>query len=274
MERKKIKCQAFFTRVHNSFANSFIGGTPIAPSEAHGAIGAWLFVPSPPMRASQTRKAIGGLSTTIPCRMQTITSVSYTLLLFLFPGLKKSGGFGFISLKTLITVLTVQCTSFMALQAQDVSSQDPDKLLIDRTVKNLYRHLSYSNSNLENLDSIIPLFVKDAKLTACFGDQPKSWSVTEFIMFIKDAVTSQRITGRAETELFEETEIFGKISHRFSTYQIIFTMKDKAEQRRGINAIQLIKSDGRWIINSLVWDTEKKNLKIPHSHLGMEEKER
>jgi hypothetical protein len=169
--------------------------------------------------------------------------------------------------KTFLFILTIQSAFNIAVKGQVTSSLDHDKRQIDSCIKNLYRFLSYTNGKTENVDSLSSLFIPDGKLTANFGDQPKTWSVQQFIEFVKDGYTKQSITDREEIELFEKTEIFGKISQRISTYKINFLINEKIEQRRGINSIQLLKINEKWLINSLIWDTEKLSLKIPDIYL-------
>lgn len=168
-------------------------------------------------------------------------------------------------LKTIlfITILTLGLS--IVSEGQNTSI-DQDKKEIDTCIQKLYKFLSYSNGNLDSLASIGNLFTPDAKLLSNLGNQPQSWFVPQFVDFVKEGLSKQSITDRQEVELSEKTEIFGKISHRFSTYKIDFIIKGKAEQRKGINSIQLLKLNGKWQIYSLVWDIEKVSQKIPTSY--------
>jgi hypothetical protein len=168
---------------------------------------------------------------------------------------------------TCFLVLTALFGFCVIINAQNDNPAEQDKKAIDSCIKNLYNYLSYVNGKMEGVDSIASLFIQDAKLVANFGRQPQTWLVPQFIVFIKDGYSKQSITDREETELFEKTEIFGNIAQRFSTYKISFTVNRKIDQRRGINGIQLLKINGKWLINSLVWDIERSPLKLPGMYL-------
>ena len=59
-----------------------------------------------------------------------------------------------------------------------------------------------------------------------------------------------------ETETAREIKVFGNMAQAWSTY--------KANDRRGINAIQLYRgADGRWLIISMIWDNVRPGLNLP-----------
>ena len=122
---------------------------------------------------------------------------------------------------------------------------------IDACIARFYTLLSYHNGKLNGVDSLPTMFVTDGTLTAAFGARPLLWTAPQFVAFVKNGA-AQGATDRTETELYEKTEVFGNIAHRFSTYSLKVKVGVKAEERRGINSIQLIKQNGKWLIHSLV----------------------
>jgi len=59
-----------------------------------------------------------------------------------------------------------------------------------------------------------------------------------------------------EIEIRREIKIFGNMAQAWSLY--------RANDRRGINAIQLFKNAvGQWRIVSMIWDNERPGLKLP-----------
>lgn len=154
-----------------------------------------------------------------------------------------------------------------AQQIQSGTAASADKKEIDACIAKFYRILSYQNSKLDNVDSLPKLFVTDGTLTAVFGTQPMLWTAPQFVAFIKNGA-AQGAKDRAETELYERTDVFGNTAHRFSTYGLKMTVGVKAEERRGINSIQLVKQNGVWRIHSLVWDRERDSLKLPKVYGG------
>jgi hypothetical protein len=59
-----------------------------------------------------------------------------------------------------------------------------------------------------------------------------------------------------EIEIAREIRIFGNMAQVWSAY--------RANDRRGINAIQLYRGeDRRWLIISMIWDNERPGLELP-----------
>jgi hypothetical protein len=134
---------------------------------------------------------------------------------------------------------------------------------ISKTIENLYQYLSFKDTSSLMIDSLISIFTPEGKLLANFGKQPISWTVTQYISSIKKNISEQGITSWKESELFHKTDFFGKIAQTFSAYEISFVIKNQTIIRRGVNSIQLIEQNGKWIIVSLIWDRERDDLKIP-----------
>lgn len=69
-----------------------------------------------------------------------------------------------------------------------------------------------------------------------------------------------------EEELFERTEIFGNIAHRFSLYRKSGILSGGAFETKGMKTIQFIKTSNGWKISSLAWDDERDGLTIPDKY--------
>jgi hypothetical protein len=59
------------------------------------------------------------------------------------------------------------------------------------------------------------------------------------------------------------TDLFGSIAQRFSTYEARFDRNAKEPFAVGINSIQLIETGGSWKVASLVWNNQTDEMKIP-----------
>jgi hypothetical protein len=163
--------------------------------------------------------------------------------------------------------LIICSNSSQAQAVQTDTAAIQAKKEIDACIRKFYNLLSYQNSKLDNVDSLPELFETDGTLTATFGNQPLLWTAPQFVAFLKNGA-AQGARDRTETELYEHTDIFGNIAHRFSTYSLKMTVGVKPEERRGINSIQLVKQNGKWLIHSLVWDRESDVIKIPKAYGG------
>lgn len=66
-----------------------------------------------------------------------------------------------------------------------------------------------------------------------------------------------------ESELFERTEIFGNVAHRFSGYGKSGTLNEVPFEARGMISTQFIRTPQGWKISSMAWDDEREGLSIP-----------
>ena len=73
--------------------------------------------------------------------------------------------------------------------------------------------------------------------------------------------------GFFEREIGRRTEIYRFITHFFSTYDSRNSEKDKKPFTRGINSIQLLNSNNRWYVISILWNGETKENPIPRKYL-------
>jgi hypothetical protein len=72
----------------------------------------------------------------------------------------------------------------------------------------------------------------------------------------------------AKRKYSAKTEQFGKIAERISTYKSLVNSKKKDITETGVNSFQLIKTPTGWKVSSIIWDVEKKGLKVPGYYLG------
>ncbi len=73
--------------------------------------------------------------------------------------------------------------------------------------------------------------------------------------------------GYLETEVHRKVDVFGNIAQIFSTYE---SRRDPAEDAysRGINSVQLVRSQGRWWIATVLWEHERPDVApIPPDYL-------
>jgi hypothetical protein len=150
---------------------------------------------------------------------------------------------------------------FFFVFAANAQSENPEQE-IKHVIDSLYGNLSFTGQ-WKQAPRLLDLFYANARLIANFGASPQVWTVDEYIASVQDNVSKQGITAIGEKEIFGKTDVFGKVAQRLSTYQIVFTTKEKAISRTGINFIQLIQVNGRWKISSLAWDRESDRLKVP-----------
>lgn len=73
--------------------------------------------------------------------------------------------------------------------------------------------------------------------------------------------------GFYEEEIHHEVDRFGAMAQVFSTYQKRFA-DSEVIMGTGINSFQMIHTEGRWWIVSIIWDEERPDLSIPSRYRG------
>jgi hypothetical protein len=157
---------------------------------------------------------------------------------------------------------------FILLSFEITHAQSGEEQRVSNVVHELYRFLTFSDTSQIKHDSIETVFTSDGKLLAAFGEKPMVWTVREFITNSKKGIQSFETIGASETELASRIDIFGNIAHVLSTYELKIVKKGSEIVRRGLNSIQLIRMNNKWLIYSLIWDRENATLKLPEKYLS------
>ena len=88
-------------------------------------------------------------------------------------------------------------------------------------------------------------------------------TVDQFIKAFQEQLSSGTVSSFHEKEVADRTEIFGKIAHRFSTYEAKFDLDAPEPFCIGINSLQYIKVDQSWLVASIIWNDQTEDLRIP-----------
>ena len=117
-----------------------------------------------------------------------------------------------------------------------------------------------------NRPKLRTLFITEGKLINN-NENPIVMSVDQFIEVFNEQLSSGAVKSFYEAELASRTEVFGSISHRFSTYEAKFDLNAKEPVSIGINSIQFIKNLGIWQVSSMAWNDQTQNRRIPQKYL-------
>ena len=148
-----------------------------------------------------------------------------------------------------------------------MASEMSELKLLNRTVKDLYATISFVKGKRPDLPKMKSLFMPEAKLINNTGSKPVVMTLVQFTAVYLERLRSGLVTSFEEKEVSHVTELFGKIAHRFSTYETRFDLTERKPFRVGINSFQFIKSGDRWLVASLVWNDQTERLKIPRKYL-------
>jgi hypothetical protein len=143
-----------------------------------------------------------------------------------------------------------------------VEAEFEDESAVNEVVKNAYKLIGFSPDKPPDYNALKSIFTDDAVLMHFRFDTLSKSNITEFLKEYKNSVESESFTGFDEIEISGETEGFGKIAHRISTYGSYINGADTLGER-GINSFQLIKLNNAWKISSIIWDVEKASQPIP-----------
>lgn len=147
-------------------------------------------------------------------------------------------------------------------------AQQTEEKEIDKVLSQLYHYLSFKDTVSAQMDSLPSLFLPEARMIANVGKQPRSWTAAQYVATVQENVRKQGTTSVTEKQITRKIDWFGKIAHVFSTYELTVMTKGQPVIRRGINSIQLIRKDNRWLIVSLIWDREEDYQKLPTKYLS------
>lgn len=138
---------------------------------------------------------------------------------------------------------------------------------IDRITRELYSTVSFDKGRQPDLEKLKRLFISEGKLINNNGDSPLIMTVPQFIEAVNQQLAGGALKSFYEGEIAGRTELFGKIAHRFSTYEAKFDLSAPEPFCIGINSIQFIKTNDTWRVTSMVWNDQTDTLKIPNNYL-------
>lgn len=137
---------------------------------------------------------------------------------------------------------------------------------INQLVKDAYEVISFEKGTTPDYVAMKSIFTPQATLYNFREDSLNFYYIDEFIEEFKAGILAGELTAFDEVELGGETEYFGKIGHRISAYASKFNGAEEVGER-GVNCFQVLKLNGKWLINSMIWDVEKSGQPIPKRYI-------
>ena len=102
------------------------------------------------------------------------------------------------------------------------------------------------------------LFTPEARLTAIGPNGARGGTVEDYIAKSGPMLTT---SGFTERELVRRVEIYGDLAHAWSSYE--GTGNGGKLKVRGINSFQLVRQNGRWLVQSILWQAESPARPLP-----------
>lgn len=138
---------------------------------------------------------------------------------------------------------------------------------IDHLTEHFYQCISFNKDHYPNFDKLQELFYGVGKMINNNFDQPIDFTVQSFAQTIMAQIEAGNATFYAQQEISDVTEVFGSIAQRISVYEYGSSEDPDHKWKRGVNYIQYIYTQNKWLITSMVWQDEKEEIKIPESYL-------
>ena len=136
---------------------------------------------------------------------------------------------------------------------------------INQLVLDAYAAISFDEGTIPDFDALGQVFTPDAIFRNFRFDTLSTATFDEFLGGYKASIEAGNLKSFNEVELGGKTEYFGNIGHRISAYASYINSPDTIGER-GVNSFQVIKLDGEWRVNSIVWDIESEALPIPAAY--------
>ncbi|WP_158995568.1 hypothetical protein [Mucilaginibacter sp. L196] len=144
----------------------------------------------------------------------------------------------------------------------------PDDEAITQAVHDAYASVTFKKGDTPNYEAIKTHFIPQAQLINYGSDTTQVFTINQFVYLYRSFVEADTVYAYSEKEIFGKNEQFGKIAQRISSYTSATNSKKKDSTETGVNSFQLIKTPTGWKVSSIIWDVEKKGLKVPGYYLG------
>lgn len=145
----------------------------------------------------------------------------------------------------------------------NIFAQQEELEAIQRAVDTLYSSLSFEEGEQPDTALFLSIFVKEGILINNNGGKPRIISPKAFVERLTEMSGIKKFD---EHEIRGETQFFGTIAQRFSTYDKHIELEERTIKGKGINSFQLVKVNGRWMISAIIWNDETEKLPIPEAY--------
>ena len=157
----------------------------------------------------------------------------------------------------------------LVLVAAPLAAQSPAEPVpagLDSTLAALYARISGPADVPRDADAIRALFHEDARLGPLRPDgTPALRTVDAYLDGLAETLRTVPLfqgKGFYEREIGRRVERFGPLAHVWSTYAGALEPGGDPFVR-GVNSIQLVEADGRWVVVQILWQQESPELILP-----------
>ena len=157
-------------------------------------------------------------------------------------------------------------TLILILFSTSMLAQSTEKEAIKAVAMAAYNGLSFDEGGKPDYEMLRSAFMDSAIFRSYRTDSAQVFTIEKYMVDYRGAVESGAFKAIREKEIWGQTQVFGKVAHRFSTY-VLHVNDMNTIVERGVNSMQLVKTEEGWKINSITYDTEKEGQAIPAIYL-------
>lgn len=162
------------------------------------------------------------------------------------------------------------CASYQNAPTSSTGTADPKDVASENAIiATLYDVISGPACQRRDWNRFRSLFAPGARLipTVRSPNGPITVRVQTPDEYATNAQRTLEENGFFEQEISRTGEMFGSITHAFSTYESRRKANDEKPFQRGINSIQLLNDGTRWWIVTVYWQGERPDSPIPEQFL-------
>jgi hypothetical protein len=142
---------------------------------------------------------------------------------------------------------------------------DLDRTSLSSVIAAFYRSISFRRGSRPDWTLERELVDPNARLVRNSDKGRETFDLESYIRNFEAMIDRGELPSFHEKEIASRVDQFGNIAHIFSTYEARADEKSPDVLFRGINSIQLLQTDGRWRIVSIIWQRETATLRLPVS---------
>ena len=129
---------------------------------------------------------------------------------------------------------------------------------IDQTMRDVYAVISGPPGQKRDFARMRALFAPNALMRVVTPTGVRGGTLDDYIAKSGPVLEKEGFT---ETELGRRVEVYGNLASVWSAYD--GRTASGSFHTRGINSIQLVKIDGKWLVASILWQEENKEFPLP-----------
>ena len=147
---------------------------------------------------------------------------------------------------------------FAASAAAHPAASKADLAGIDRAIRGVYDVISGPPGQKRDFDRMRSLFAPNATLKAIGPKGLRGGSLEDYIARNSAILEKEGFT---ERELGRRVEVWGGLATAWSAYD--GRTANGSFHERGINSIQLVRVDGKWLVASILWQESTPENPLP-----------